>query len=449
MKTKTWGKIALSDHFTFSRLLRFVTPSIAMMICTSLYSIVDGFFVSNYVGKTAFAAVNLIMPVIMAVGAVGFMIGTGGSAIVSRTLGEGKQTLAKRYFSMMVYAAVGISLVLSVIGFVLMPQIAALLGAEGELAGQCVTYGRILFVFKTAFVLQNIFQAFFVTAEKPQLSLRISVAAGITNMILDFVFIGVLKWGIAGAALATGIGEMVGGVLPLFYFAAENSSLLRLVKTGLQGKILLQTFANGSSEMVSSLSSSIVGIFYNFRLMQFAGEDGVAAYGVIMYVNFIFAAVFIGYSIGSAPLVGYNHGAQNHAEMKNIFRKSMLLIAATGAFMLLLAEAFATPLIHVFVGYDSALFDMTCRGFRIFSAMFLIFGFNIWGSSFFTALGNGAVSAAISFLRTLLFQLASLILLPELWQLDGVWLSAVVSEIFALLLTAAFLVAKRKKYHYI
>lgn len=442
-------KIQLSDHFTLRRLTRFVLPSVAMMLCTSLYSIVDGFFVSNYAGKTALSAVNLVMPVIMGVGAVGFMIGTGGSAIVARTLGEGKREEASRYFSMLVYAGILVSAVLSVLGFVCMPQLAALLGAEGELLENCVVYGRLLFAFNTAFVLQNVFQAFFVTAEKPGLSLRISVAAGVTNIVLDFLFVGVFRWGLAGAAVATGIGEMVGGVLPLVYFSAKNSSLLRLVKTGFDGRVLLKAFANGSSEMVTSLSSSVVGIFYNFRLMQFAGEDGVAAYGVIMYVNFVFVAIFIGYSIGSSPLVGYHYGAQNHAELKNLFRKSLLLLGGVGVAMTLLAEALAAPLVTLFVGYDAALCEMTVRGFRICSTVFLILGFNIWGSAFFTALGNGGVSAAISFLRTLVFQMASLIILPELWHMDGVWLSAVVAEVMALLLTAFFLVIKRKKYQYI
>lgn len=443
------NRIQLSDHFTVARLIRFVLPSVAMMVCTSLYSIVDGFFVSNYVGKTSFAAVNLMMPVLMAVGAVGFMIGTGGSAIVARTLGEGKKEAANRYFSMLVYVGVLLSLVLSVIGFIFMPQIARLLKAEGQLLEDSVLYGRILFAFNTAYVLQNIFQAFFVTAEKPQLSLRFSIAAGLTNAILDYLFIGVFGWGLAGAAVATGIGQIVGGVLPLFYFFAPNNSLLRLTKSGgFEKKILLQTFGNGSSEMVSSISSSIVGIFYNYRLMEFAGEDGVSAYGAIMYVNFIFAAIFIGYSIGSAPITGYHYGAENHAEMKNLFRKSMGILSVTGIAMLVLSELLAHPLVSLFVGYDATLLEITMRGFRIYSVMFVILGFNIWGSSFFTALGDGVISAAISFMRTLVFQMSSLIILPNLFKLDGVWFSAVVAEVLALALTVFFIVRFRKKYHY-
>lgn len=442
------NRIQLSDHFTVGRLIRFVLPSVAMMVCTSLYSIVDGFFVSNYVGKTSFAAVNLIMPVLMAVGAVGFMIGTGGSAIVARTLGEGKKETASKYFSMLVYVGVALSVLLSAIGFIFMPDIARLLKAQGQLLEDSVLYGRILFAFNTAYVLQNIFQAFFVTAEKPQLSLRFSIAAGLTNAFLDYLFIGVFHWGLAGAAVATGIGQIIGGIFPLIYFFLPNNSLLRLTGTHFHSKILLQALGNGSSEMVSSISSSIVGIFYNYRLMEFAGEDGVSAYGAIMYVNFIFVAIFIGYSIGSAPIVGYHYGAENHKEMKSLFRKGLLILSVTGVAMLVLSQLLAHPLVNMFVGYDAGLMEITLRGFRIYSLMFLILGYNIWGSSFFTALGDGVISAAISFMRTLIFQLSSLMILPNLFRLDGVWASAVVAEVLALVLTVFFLIRNRNKYHY-
>lgn len=441
-------RIQLSDHFTFSRLIRFVMPSIAMMLCTSLYSIVDGFFVSNYVGKTSFAAVNLMMPVLMAVGAVGFMIGTGGTAIVARTIGEKRGEDANRYFSMLVYSGIILSVVISTLGFIFMPDIARLLKAEGQLLEDSILYGRILFAFNPAYVLQNIFQAFFVTAEKPQLSFRFSVGAGIANMILDYLFVGVFDWGLAGAAVATGIGQIIGGILPLIYFGCPNNSLLHLVKTGFEKRVLLQSFGNGSSEMVSSISSSLVGIFYNYQLLRFAGEDGVAAYGVIMYVNFIFAAIFIGYAIGSAPLVGYHYGAENHAELSNLYRKSLSLIGVVGVVMFALSEALAYPLVSLYVSYDRELLAMTVNGFRIYSTMFLILGFNIWSSSFFTALGNGVVSALISFLRTLVFQLACLVILPEIWLLNGVWWSAVVAEICAMGLTIFFLLRGKRKYHY-
>lgn len=442
-------KIQLSDHFTYRRLLRFVISPVLMMVCTSLYSVVDGFFVSNYVGKTPFAAVNLIMPVMMSVGTIGFMIGTGGSAIVSKTLGEGKRELANKYFSLLIYVAAVLGILLSVAGFIFMRPISAALGATDELLEHCVVYGRILFIAETAFILQNVFQSFFVTAEKPGLSLKISIAAGLTNIVFDYLFIAVFNWGIAGAAIATALGQVVGGIIPILYFAKKNSSLLQLTKTKFDGRILLKTCANGSSEMVSNLSSSIVNILYNFQLMKIAGENGVAAYGVLMYVNFIFMAVFIGYSIGSAPIIGYHYGAANNDELKNLFRKSLILIGSSGVILTLLAELLAVPLVGIFTSYDAELFALTCRGFRLYSLVFLVMGINVWGSAFFTALNNGAVSAAISFLRTLVFQIAVVIVLPRFLGIDGVWLAIVVAELLALIVTVTFFITKKKRYQYV
>lgn len=441
-------KIQLSDHFTYGKLIRFVIPSILMMIFTSLYSIVDGVFVSNFVGKTPFAAVNLIMPVIMAVGTIGLMIGTGGSAVVSKALGEGKRDSANRYFSMLIYAAVIISVIIAVIIFILMPQVVKLLGASDELLGYCIIYGRILAAALPAYVLQSVFQSFCVAAEKPAMSFMISVAAGVINMILDFLFIVVFKWGVAGAAIATGIGQLAGGLIPLVYFARKNSSLLRLGKASFEKKMFVKACANGSSEMVSNLSASIVNILYNFQLMRMAGENGVAAYGVIMYVNFIFMAIFFGYSIGSAPIVGYHYGAANHYELKNMFRKSMIIISVSGIVMTAAAEIFASPLVKIFAGYDAELFAMTAHGFKLYSLSFLIMGMNVWGSSFFTALNNGAVSAIISFLRTLVFQIAAVFILPLIIGIDGVWLAIVAAESASLAVTIGFLVKKKGVYKY-
>lgn len=442
-------RIQLSDHFTYKRLLRFVISPVLMMICTSLYSIVDGFFVSNYVGKTPFAALNLVFPVCMGLGTVGMMIGTGGSAIVSKTLGEGNREEANRYFSMLVYFSVLLSAVISAAGVIFARPIALALGAEGELVEYCVVYSRILYISLTAFVLQNIFQSFFVTAEKPSLSLTMSILAGVTNVVLDFLFIAVLHWGLAGAALATGLGQAVGGVIPLLYFARENDSLLKLTRTGFQAEILKKTMTNGSSEMVTNLSGSIVNILYNFQLMKLAGENGVAAYGIIMYVNFIFMAIYIGYAIGSAPIIGYHYGAGNHGELKNLFRKSLLLMGGSGVVLTVLAEILTTPLVRIFASYDADLFSMTCRGFRLYALTFVIMGVNVWASSFFTALGNGAVSAAISFLRTFLFQVAVVLILPIFLGIDGIWLAIVAAELLALLFTGLFLWGNRKKYHYV
>ena len=441
-------RIQLSDHFTYKRLLQFVISPVLMMICTSLYSIVDGFFVSNYVGKTPFAAVNLVMPVCMALGTIGTMIGTGGSAVVSQALGEGKKEQANQYFSMLVYCAVILSLLISAAGFIFARPISVLLGAEGELLNNCIIYSRILFIALTAFVLQNIFQSFFVTAEKPSLSLKISVAAGLTNMVLDFLFIVIFKWGISGAAIVTGIGQLVGGFVPVIYFARKNDSLLRLVKTGFSGRILLKTFGNGSSEMVTNLSTSLVNILYNFQLMKLAGENGVAAYGIIMYVNFVFMAIFFGYAIGCAPVIGYHYGAGNRDELKNLFKKSVILMGGSGVVLMLLAEVLTVPLVTIFASYDAGLFAMTCHGFRLYSIAFAFMGINVFGSSFFTALGDGAVSAAISFLRTLVFQIAVVLTLPVFLGIDGIWLSIVFAELLALVVTIIFFAGKKNKYHY-
>lgn len=441
-------RIQLSDHFTYKRLFGFVISTILMMVCASLYSVVDGFFVSNFVGKTPFAAVNLIMPVTMGIGTVGFMIGTGGSAIVSKTLGEGKREQANQYFSMLICVTVIFCVILSFIGAVFIRPISLALGASGELLENCVIYGRILFISLTAFVLQNTFQSFLVTAEKPSLSLKISVVAGLTNMILDYLFIVVFHWGIAGAAVATSIGQVVGGIIPIIYFAGENDSLLRLTKFKFDGKVLLKACSNGSSEMVSNLSASIINILYNFQLMKIAGENGVAAYGIIMYVNFIFTAIFMGYSIGSSTIAGYHYGAGNKSELKNLFQKSIVIMGGAGVILTVAAEILTLPLVKIFASYDAELFTMICHGFRLYSLSFLFMGMNIWASAYFTALNNGLVSAVISFLRTLVFQIAVVLTLPLILGIDGIWLAIVVAELLALTVSVSFLIANRKKYGY-
>ncbi len=441
--------IQLSDHFTFGRLLRFCLPSIGMMVFTSIYGVVDGFFVSNFVGKTAFASINLVMPFLMILGGVGFMIGTGGSALVAKHLGEKNEDLARRVFSMMIYLTIILGVIVSVLGFIFADKVAVLLGAEPDMVESCVLYARTCLVFNTMFMLQNVFQSFLVTAERPKLGLIVIVAAGLTNMGLDALFIAVLRWEVVGAAAATGLSQTVGGLLPLLFFMKkDNGSVLRLVRTRLELSPILKACANGSSELMTNISSSVVSMLYNFQLLELAGQNGVSAYGVLMYVQFIFAAVFIGYSIGTAPITGYNFGAQNHAELKNILKKSVSTMLITGAVMVGLAQVLAAPLAHIFVGYDAKLFEMTKHAFRMFSFAFLLSGFNIWCSSFFTALNNGAVSAAVSFLRTLVFQLAAVLILPAVWGLDGVWLSVVFAEVCAFVISVIFLLAKRKKYQY-
>ena len=441
--------IRLSDHFNLSRLMRFCLPSIIMMVFTSIYGVVDGYFVSNFVGKTAFAAVNLIMPFLMILGGVGFMVGTGGSALVAKCLGEKDDEKARRVFSMMIYLTLILGVTLSVLGIIFAEPMARFLGADESMLGNCVTYARTCLIFNTMFMLQNVFQSFLVTAEKPKLGLAVIVAAGCTNMVLDALFIAVFRWEVIGAALATGLSQTVGGLLPLLFFLRkDNGSKLRVVKTRMEIRPIVQACTNGASELMTNISSSIVSMLYNHQLIKLAGENGVSAYGVLMYVSFIFAAIYIGYSIGTAPIVGYNFGAQNHPEMKNILKKSVRLTLGTGVVMLGLAQLLAAPLAHVFVGYDQELFNMTVHAFRLFSFMFLFSGFNIFTSSFFTALNNGAISAAVSFLRTLVFQMAAVLILPVFFKLDGVWISVAFAEICAFVISIIFLVANRKKYQY-
>ena len=442
-------KIQLSDHFTYKRLLRFVLPSILMIICTSVYSIVDGFFVSNFVGKTPFAAVNLTFPVLMSVASIGFMAGTGGSAVVSKTLGEGKKELANEYFSMIIAALFIGAVIFSVIGFAFAEPISIALGANEEvLLRNCIIYIRIGFLSMPVFILQFAFQSFFVAAQKPGLSLKANVAAGIVNGVLDYVLIVIFHWGLTGAAIATSAGQIVGGLVPVIYFLRKNDSLLQLTKFHFDFGMIGKVCTNGSSEMVTNLSSSIVNILYNFQLMKLAGEDGIAAYGVIMYINIIFMSIFLGYSIGSAPIVSYHYGAGNHSELKNLFHKSQTFLMLSGVLLLVASESLARPLSAIFVNYDAALLDMTVRGFRIYSLAFLIMGINVWGSSFFTALNNGLVSAVISFLRTLVFQIVVIMILPVLLGVDGIWFSIVAAEVMALFVTVGFLFMNRRKYHY-
>lgn len=441
-------QIQLSDHFTYKRLLRFTLPSIVMMIFTSIYGVVDGFFVSNYVGKTPFAAVNFIMPFLMILGSVGFMFGTGGSALISMTMGEGDNHRAKRLFSLFIYVAAACGIVIAVLGIIFIRPIAAFLGAEGTMLEDCVTYGRIILIALPAFIMQYEFQSFFVTAGKPQLGLAVTVAAGVTNMVLDALFVAVFQFGLIGAAAATAVSQCVGGIVPLIYFCRPNSSLLRLTKTNFDGRALIKACTNGSSELMSNISMSIVSMLYNVQLMKYAGEDGVAAYGVLMYVNMIFLAAFIGYSVGTAPIIGYHYGAGNQSELKSLLKKSLVVIGIFSIAMLIAAESLAKPLALIFVAYDKALLDLTLRGFVIFSFSFLFAGMAIFGSSFFTALNNGLISALISFLRTLVFQIAAVLIFPLIWEIDGIWISIVAAELMAAIVTTLFLVGMRKKYHY-
>lgn len=440
--------IQLSDHFSYRKLFRFTLPSIVMMIFTSIYGVVDGFFVSNFVGKTPFAAVNFIYPVIMILGAVGFMFGAGGSALIAKTMGQGDNDSAQKQFSLFVYATIAVGFVLAVLGFVFLEPIAVWLGADGAMLGDCVLYGRILLIALPFCMLQFEFQSLFITAEKPQIGLWVTVTAGVTNMVLDALFMGVFSWGVAGAATASAISQTVGGVLPLLYFARPNTSRLRLCKTSFDGKALFKACTNGSSELMSNISMSIVSMLYNVQLLKYAGEDGVAAYGVLMYVNFVFLAIFIGYAVGAAPVISYHYGAENYSELKSLRKKSFTIILWCSLGMLALALVLAKPLSVMFVGYDPGLFDLTKRAFVISAFSFLFSGIAIFGSSFFTALNDGVTSAFISFVRTLVFQIAAVLLFPLVWGIDGIWVSIVVAEMLAVVVTIILVIGKRHQYHY-
>ena len=441
-------KIQLSDHFTFGRLLRFTWPSIVMMVFTSIYSVVDGIFVSNFAGKTAFAAVNLIMPYLMVFGTLGFMIGTGGTALISMTLGMGDKKKANELFSMLTYASILCGVIFTILSIVFLRPAAILMGAAGQMLEDCVLYGTIIQLALTAYLLQYAFQSFCITAEKPNLSLAMMVTAGVCNMVLDALFVAVFRWGLVGAAVATAIAQYLGAMIPFIYFIRPNDSLLRLGKCSFDGKALLRACTNGSSELMGSLSMSLVSMLYNLQLIRYAGENGIAAYGVIMYVNFFFVSVFIGFTIGAAPIIGYNHGAENHGELKNMFRKSLMVVGIFAAAMTGSALVLAKPLAGIFVGYDPELLEMTVRGFVVYSLSFLLCGFNIFGSSLFTALNNGLISAVISFVRTLVCQIAAVLLLPLIFGLDGIWWAIVVSEAVALVLTVFCFFRFRNRYHY-
>ncbi|MDO4437865.1 MAG: MATE family efflux transporter [Eubacteriales bacterium] len=443
-------EIQLSSHFTYKRLINFTLPCIGMMIFTSIYSVVDGFFVSNYAGKTAFAAVNLIFPVLIIMVTVGFMLGTGGSAIVAKAFGEGDEERANSNFSLFVYTGLIIGVVIAVLGYIFIRPIAIALKAEGELLENAVLYGRIILVSLPFNILQYLFQPFFVTAEKPKLALWSTVCAGVINIVLDAVLVILLplEYKLAGAATATAVSQIIGGIIPLVYFGRKNTSILRLGKTNFDGRALMQACINGSSEFMSNIAMNVVGILYNVQLLKYAGENGVAAYGVMMYVSLIFSGAFIGYSIGTAPIFGYNDGARNYTELKNLLKKSLILIGIFSFVMTVLAEVMTVPLSKFFVGYDAELMSLTVSGFRIYSIAFLFMGYAIFASSFFTALNDGVTSAIISFLRTLVFQVGSVLLLPVILGINGIWYSDVVAEFMAVIFSAIFMFTKRKKYHY-
>ncbi len=441
-------KIQLSDHFTTGRLLRFALPSIVMMIFTSFYGVVDGIFVSNFTGSTAFASLNLVWPYIMILGGVGFILGVGGTALVSYQMGTGERKLANRTFSLIVYTGIAVGLLLTLVGELTLAPVCRLMGASEAMLPHCLTYGRVMLIGIIPFTLQNMFQTFLVAAEKPRLGLWVTVAAGITNMVLDYLFMGPFHWGVVGAAWATTLSECVGGLIPLLYFCFPNSSLYRLGKTRWDGAALRQTCWNGLSEFVTNISMSLVNMLYNLQLMKYIGEDGVAAYGVIQYVAFFFVAIYIGYSMGTAPIVSFHYGAESYDELKSLFKMGLGFIAVAALTMITLSQTLANVVAGIFVGYDADLTALTAHAFRVYSLAFLMSGFNIYGSDFFTALNNGKISATISFLRTILFEMSAVMLLPLALGVEGIWVALPIAETLAILVTAQFLIRKRHVYHY-
>lgn len=441
--------VQLSDHFTYRKLLAFVLPPIGMLLLTSVYTLVDGLFVSHYVGKTAFAAVNFVFPVIMLMGGLGFMFGTGGTALVAKTLGEGKSARAQRYFTQIVMLAVLMGVLMAVAGYMWLPEICLLLGATPVLMPDAVLYGRIMLVFLPCCILQWSFQALLIAAEKPRLAFWLSVAGGMTNVVLDAVFMSGLGWGVAGAAVATGLSQVVAGVFPLFYFLLPNRSLLRFRRTRMQLHPMFRACSNGASELVSGISGALVGMLYNYQLLRYFGEDGVAAYGVVMYVTFFFVAIVFGYDMGCGPLLAYHHGADNRDELRNLFRKSLLLIGGAGLLLAILAIVLARPVAQLFVGYNAELTELTGHAFCVFAVSYALLGYNIFASGLFTAMNNGLVSAVISFLRTFVFQVAAVLMLPLWFGTDGVWMAASAAEIGALLFSALFIRCYRHRYGYL
>lgn len=441
-------KIELSGHYTAGRLMKTCMPTVAMMIVTSVYSMVDGFFVSNYAGSTAFAAMNIVWPVLAMLSAIGLMIGTGGSALVSKTLGEGDKLRASRLFTMLVQFAILLGILLTTVTFIFMRPITIFLGAEGEMIPKAVMYGRIVIISMPAFILQTTFQSFYMTAEKPELGTIMSIICGCVNIAFDAIFIAGFGWGLAGAAAATAFSLLIGGVYPLWYFSSRmNTTHLKFTHfSGIDWKAIGRTCTNGMSEYIGNIALNIVSIAYNLQLMKYIGKNGVSAYGIIMYVGFIFAAVFIGYNLCSSQLIAFNYGAGNKAELRSLLKKSLLIIGLEGIVLTLLAEVSAPALAGIFISYDSDLCELAVRALRIYMLSFLICGFNMFCSAWFTALNNGVVSAVAAFVRTLVFELGAVLLVPGIMGIDGIWMSVNIAEVLALTLSAGLFIATRKRY---
>ena len=440
--------IQLSDHFTYNKLLRFTLPSIGVMVVLSVYWVVDGFFVSNFAGKIPFAAVNFVMPFIMILGSAGLMFGTGGSALIGKTLGEGDPEKASRLFSMIIYFSIGFGVLITIPGELFLERAAVYFGAEGEMLEGCITYGRILLLAVTPFILSFEFQSLMVTAERPDLGFKVTLFSGCLNILLDILLVAVLRLGLTGAAVATSISQTMGALIPLLFFSRENNSLLRLTGASLDGRAIFKICVNGMSELINNIAFSVVGILYNVQFLKYTGEDGIAAYGVLLYVSMIFEAVYMGFCMGSSPVVSFHYGADHRDELHSLLHKSLRIIGVASLCMMLFSQLMARPLSYIYTGYDEELMAMTVHGFRIYSITFLFSGFGIYGSAFFTALNNGPASAVISILRTLVFEVLCVLILPLLFGTDGIWSSVVAADFMAMTTAGVMLKAKQKLYGY-
>ena len=438
--------IKLSDHFTYSRLLLFALPTIGMILISITYDVVDGYFVSNFIGKTAFSAVNIIYPFQLALSMVGYMFGAGGSALIAAELGNGHAQNARLYFTLIVKAAAVIGTVLAILGILFLRPIAVLIGATPEILNYGLPYGRTLFLFLPVMILGYAFQSILITAEMPRLGLYISIGNLFSNLLFDWLFVAVLKWGMVGAAAATGIGACLNGIIPLLYFAKPRSGPLHFVRGKAQIGPLLKACANGASEMVNDLATSLIFIFYNFQLLRLLGEDGVAAYGVTVFVEGIFASVFYGMAMQATSIVGYHFGAQNHTELRSLLKKGIVLNLAFGILMFFLAQFSASFISGIYVGYDEKVFQLSVHALKMFAFAFLLQGFNEYASAYFTGLNNGLVSGILAFTRTFVFQTAAIFLLPVFWGADGLWVAQAAAELFAALTAVFFFAAHRKEY---
>lgn len=424
---------SINQDITPAGLLKFAAPSIVMMVFMSLYTIVDGIFVSRFLGSNALSSLNIVYPVISVAIALSTMLGTGGSAIISKYLGEGKNERAREALTQFVVLTLLLSFVLLILSEMFLTPISRLLGASDVLLADCRLYLGASMLFAPACMLQAVFQSFLVTAGRPGLGLLLMTGAGICNMILDYVLIVPCQMGIAGAALATGIGQCIPAVCGLCFFLFTRQDL-RFCRFTFSAKEILDACYNGSSEMVSQLSNAVITFLFNIVMMSLAGEHGVAAITILLYGQFLFNAVYLGFSIGISPVIGFQYGAGDRTKLRKIYRISFLSVAISSVVIVAAAICFSPTIVAIFTK-DQRTFELASVGFRLFAVNFLFSGINITSSGFFTALSNGKVSALISFSRTLVFIVISLLILPRILGITGAWIAIPVAEFLTLLIS--------------